>query len=82
MKADEMATILTELAPPVPPKSVVRNLFTVKIVMAEGLVSEDGRTMDTFATLSDEHGNRVTKTRTIYETNDPRCACIYVIRSI
>lgn len=72
MRADEMAKILKD-HPPVPMKGIPRNLFTVKIVMAEGLGGSEHRHMDTFATLSDEHGNRLAKTRTIYETTDPRC---------
>jgi hypothetical protein len=73
MRADEMSTVLKEEAPPVPSKGVNRSLFTVKIVMAEGIGTSDGRNVDTFATLSDEHGNRLAKTRTIYETTEPRC---------
>lgn len=73
MSADEMSRVLKEQAPPVPTKGVSRNLFTVKVVMAEGLGGSEARTLDTFATLSDEHGNRLAKTRTIYETADPRC---------
>ena len=53
-----------------------RNLFTVKVIMAENLVPPDGRSCDTFVTLSDEHGSRMAKTRTIYETTDPRCECV------
>ncbi|KAF8889044.1 hypothetical protein BD779DRAFT_1521688 [Infundibulicybe gibba] len=52
-----------------------RFLFTVKIVIAEGLVPLDGSPsskLDTFVTLSDEPGNRLAKTRTIYETLNPR----------
>ena len=50
-----------------------RNLFTIKVLLAENLVPPDGRSCDTFVTLSDEHGSRMAKTRTIYETTDPRC---------
>lgn len=53
-----------------------RNLFTIKVIIAENLVPPDGRSCDTFVTLSDEHGNRMAKTRTIYETTEPRCKCI------
>lgn len=52
-----------------------RFLFTVKIVQAEGLVPLDLNTSskpDTFATLSDEKGIRLAKTRTIYESLTPR----------
>ena len=72
MRADEISEVLKN-HPPIPSKGPPRNLFTVKIVMAEGLGGADKSHMDTFATLSDEHGNRLAKTRTIYETTDPRC---------
>jgi len=77
MQADKLADILRTTAPPVPEK-VERDkfLFTVKIVIAEDLVPMDSSPnarLDTFAILSDEQGNRLAKTRTIYETNCPRC---------
>ncbi|KAF8346260.1 hypothetical protein F5887DRAFT_1061262 [Amanita rubescens] len=67
MQADHVAVVLEHSAPPVPEKVVRgdRFLFTVKVVIAEGL-------LDTFVTLSDEAGNRLAKTRTIYETTNPR----------
>nr|ACZ81461.1 CND05260 [Kwoniella heveanensis] len=48
-------------------------LFTVKIVLAEGLFL-DGlqKAPDSFVILSDEHGNRYAKTRTIVDDPDPR----------
>ncbi|WRT65054.1 uncharacterized protein IL334_001996 [Kwoniella shivajii] len=48
-------------------------LFTVKIVLAEGLAI-DGSTKspDSFVIMSDEHGSRYAKTRTIYDDSDPR----------
>lgn len=74
---DKMTERLERLAPPVPDKQDrPRFLFTVKIVIAEGLVpldSSPSSKLDTFVTLSDEAGNRLAKTRTIYETLDPRC---------
>jgi hypothetical protein len=77
MQADKVADILVSLAPPVPEKvEKEKFLFAVKIVMAEGLISLDSSIaakLDTFVTLSDEHGNRMAKTRTIYETSQPRC---------
>jgi hypothetical protein len=78
MQADQKADVLEHHAPPVPEKGPEREkfLFTVKIVMAEGLVSTDSNSsakLDTFVTLSDEPGNRLAKTRTIYETDNPRC---------
>jgi len=80
MQADHVADVLEHSAPPVPEKvdRGDRFLFTVKIVIAEGLVPTDGSTstkLDTFVTLSDEAGNRLAKTRTIYETANPRCEC-------
>ncbi|PCH43120.1 hypothetical protein WOLCODRAFT_25738 [Wolfiporia cocos MD-104 SS10] len=76
MQADKKTEILQD-APPVPEKTerADRFLFTVKIVIAEGLVpldSSPSSRLDTFVTLSDEQGNRVAKTRTIYETLSPR----------
>lgn len=52
-----------------------RNLFTVKIVLGEGLATADGVSrVDPFVTLSDERGLRIAKTRTLYETTEPRWA--------
>lgn len=77
MQVDKKAEELEQHGPPVPEKvERERFLFTVKIVIAEGLVSTDSNPsakLDTFITLSDEAGNRLAKTRTIYETNHPRC---------
>ncbi|KAF9221715.1 hypothetical protein BS17DRAFT_784553 [Gyrodon lividus] len=75
MQVDKIAEALA--ASPVVPEKVerLRFLFTVKIVMAEGLVALDSSPsalLDTFVTLSDEAGNRLVKTRTIYETLNPR----------
>lgn len=83
MEVDKKAEVLLNLAPPVPAKvERERFLFSVKIVLAEALVSTDSNPsakLDTFITLSDEAGNRLAKTRTIYETDHPRCAChLYV----
>ncbi|KAA1475982.1 hypothetical protein DENSPDRAFT_784248 [Dentipellis sp. KUC8613] len=76
MQADKRAEIIEQMAPPVPEKEDrPRFLFTVKIVIAEGLVPLDASPsaqLDTFVTLSDEAGNRLAKTRTIYETLSPR----------
>ena len=50
-------------------------LFTIKIVLAEGLAidgSSSSKLPDSFVILSDEHGNRYAKTRTIYDDPDPR----------
>ncbi|KDQ16952.1 hypothetical protein BOTBODRAFT_619876 [Botryobasidium botryosum FD-172 SS1] len=74
--ADRVASVLEKHGPPVPEKTArQRFLFTVKVIHAEGLVPLDSNPsakLDTFVTLSDEHGNRLAKTRTIYETLDPR----------
>lgn len=76
MGVDEVTDIIESSAPPVPTKEASqRFLFTVKIVLAEGLVATDrnpASKLDTFVTLSDQHGRRLAKTRTIYETLDPR----------
>jgi len=78
MGVDEVTEIISSSAPPVPAKETSqRFLFTVKIVLAEGLVASDrnpSSKLDTFVTLSDQHGHRLAKTRTIYETLDPRCS--------
>ncbi len=80
MRAYKKAEILAQAPPPVPEKGAVerlpRFLFTVKIVIAEGLVpleSSPSSRLDTFVTLSDEQGIRLAKTRTIYESLAPRC---------
>jgi hypothetical protein len=77
MQADKLAEILEHHGPPVPEKvDRPRFLFTVKVVLAEGLIALDSSPsskLDTFVTLSDEAGNRLAKTRTIYETLNPRC---------
>jgi hypothetical protein len=77
MDADGVSKTLKSTAPPVPEKKELqRYLFTVKVVLAEGLVpldSSPSAKLDTFVTLSDEHGNRLAKTRTIYEQLDPKC---------
>ncbi|KAI5119561.1 hypothetical protein M0805_005625 [Coniferiporia weirii] len=73
---DTVANTLERTAPPVPEKQErQRFLFTIKTVIAEGLVpldSSPSSKLDTFVTLSDEAGNRLAKTRTIYESLDPR----------
>lgn len=78
VQADKKADILANAPPPVPDKveKAARFLFTVKIVIAEGLVpldSSPSSRLDTFVTLSDEQGTRLAKTRTIYESLSPRC---------
>ena len=77
MEADKMADVLIKSVPPVPEKKERdRFLFSVKVSIAEGLVpldSSPSSLLDTFVTLSDEQGNRLAKTRTIYENLNPRC---------
>ncbi|KAK0540304.1 hypothetical protein OC835_000707 [Tilletia horrida] len=90
MDADEQARIVARAAPPdVPEKPNAQSngqqrfLFTVKIVLGEGLSSASssggssgssgsGAVLDSFVTLSDQSGMTVAKTRTIYESADPR----------
>ncbi|KAJ3894478.1 hypothetical protein GG344DRAFT_74035 [Lentinula edodes] len=76
IEVDKLAGVISDSAPPVPEKvERERFLFSVKIVLAEGLVSGEAsltNKLDTFVTLSDEAGNRLAKTRTIYETAAPR----------
>ncbi|KAJ7686809.1 hypothetical protein B0H17DRAFT_939979 [Mycena rosella] len=75
MQADKIAEVLKR-SPPVPVKAEQeRFLFSVKVIIAEGLVpldSSPSSKLDTFITLSDEAGTRLAKTRTIYETLNPR----------
>ena len=81
MEADKIADTLSKIAPPVPEKAERdKFLFSVKVVTAEGLVpldSSPSSKLDTFVTLSDEAGNRLAKTRTIYENLSPRCALCF-----
>ncbi|RPD52516.1 hypothetical protein L227DRAFT_617757 [Lentinus tigrinus ALCF2SS1-6] len=80
MEANKKIEILENSAPPVPEKvdRGDRLLFTVKVVIAEGLISLEGSPstkLDTFVTLSDEQGNRAIAwhtTPTIYESFSPR----------
>ena len=88
MEADKKMEVLEHSAPPVPEKvdRGDRFLFTVKVAIAEGLVpleSSPSAKLDTFVTLSDEQGNRLAKTRTIYESLSPRCKlCWCLARSL
>lgn len=75
--ADQQARIIAENAPAVPEKRQrQRYIFTVKVVLGENLqpIKDTSATarIDSFVTLSDERGTKVAKTRTIYETADPR----------
>ncbi|KAK4701807.1 hypothetical protein P7C70_g4424, partial [Phenoliferia sp. Uapishka_3] len=74
LDADKVAKIVEEHQPVISGQAVVnsRYLFTVKVVLAENLRTGERRKQDPFLILSDHVGHRVAKTRTLYETNDPR----------
>ena len=79
--ADRVATLTRSRPPALPtkgssaPADITRNLFTIKVILGEGLANSDGVSrVDPFVTLSDERGLRVAKTRTLYETTEPRWA--------
>ena len=77
MEADKIVEVVRNAAPPVAEKKERDTfLFSVKVVIAEGLVpfdSSPSSKLDTFVTLSDEAGTRLAKTRTIYDNLSPRC---------
>ncbi|CCO33125.1 putative protein C11E3,02c [Rhizoctonia solani AG-1 IB] len=77
MQIDKIVAALEDQPPPPPDKNdKARYLFTVKVVQAENLVSVDNNPaamLDTFVVFSDEHGNKLAKTKTIYDTLNPRC---------
>ncbi|SPO32406.1 uncharacterized protein UTRI_02963 [Ustilago trichophora] len=75
--ADKQAEIIKRHAPEAPGKR--RNdrfIFSIKIVLGENLqpIRDTGGSarIDSFVTLSDERGQKIAKTRTIYETSEPR----------
>ncbi|GJN93965.1 hypothetical protein Rhopal_007026-T1 [Rhodotorula paludigena] len=79
LNADQVSRIVEINSPPPEtsaPATPPRYLFTVKIVLCENLTPPNGnsrsRKLDPFLILSDPAGYRVAKTRTLYETNDPR----------
>lgn len=77
LDADKVSRIVEINAPPAPPQAGPPSyLFTVKIVLGESLTPPEGHSrtkkLDPFLILSDPNGFRVAKTRTLYETNDPR----------
>ncbi|KAJ1301450.1 hypothetical protein OPQ81_008708 [Rhizoctonia solani] len=76
MQIDKIVAALEDQPPPPPDKSdKSRYLFTVKVVQAENLVSLDNNPaamLDAFVVFSDEHGNKLAKTKTIYDTLNPR----------
>lgn len=79
MQADKVASILQEYGPPVPEKGQRdRFLFTIKIVMAEGLVPLDtspSSKLDSYVKVTDQNAITLAKTRTVFESNNPRCSC-------
>ncbi len=75
--ADKQAEIVKRHAPEVADKrSRDRFIFSIKIVLGENLQpirdSSSNPRIDSFVTLSDERGQKIAKTRTIYETSEPR----------
>jgi Ca2+-dependent lipid-binding protein len=71
MRVDEYASL--DVNKPVVVTTNQTSLFTIKIVLGEGLIAEGStRAPDTFVVLSDKDGNRYAKTRTIYDDHDPR----------
>lgn len=71
MRVDEYASMDMNKAVAVPSNQTA--LFTIKIVLGEGLMVEGStRAPDAFVVLSDKDGNRYAKTRTIYDDHDPR----------
>lgn len=71
MRVDEFASL--DANQPVVSPGQQASLFTIKIVLGEGLAVENSsRAPDAFVVLSDEHGNRYAKTRTIFDDHDPR----------
>ena len=70
MRVDDLAAYEHE---PPPTPSGQTYLFTVKMVLAEGIALDGSNKLpDSFVIISDEHGNRYAKTRTIYDDADPR----------
>ena len=71
MRVDDFAAYEPLEPQPGPEQQVY--LFTVKIVLAEGIgLDGSNKLPDSFVIISDEHGNRYAKTRTIYDDADPR----------
>nr|QBH67539.1 C2 domain protein [Ustilago esculenta] len=75
--ADKQAEIVKRHAPEVPDKRRSdRFIFSIKIVLGENLQpirdTSGSSRIDSFVTLSDERGQKIAKTRTIYETSEPR----------
>ncbi|WVQ97784.1 hypothetical protein IAU59_004898 [Kwoniella sp. CBS 9459] len=71
MRVDDLSAY--EPSTSIAPERPQTFLFTVKIVLAEGLILDNpSKAPDSFVILSDEHGNRFAKTRTIHDDPDPR----------
>lgn len=71
MRVDDFAAYETETTPYLEGGGM-NFLFSVKVVLAEGLALDSPKLPDCFVILSDEHGNRHAKTRTVYDDADPR----------
>ncbi|BFZ60617.1 hypothetical protein YB2330_001657 [Saitoella coloradoensis] len=73
LDVETMAMIVEEREPQKPRSSHEKATFTIRIISGEDLLPCDRNGLsDPYAVLSDEHGNRVAKTRTIYKTLNPR----------
>lgn len=76
MDADKVSNTLQEDQQQFPTMAQAeqKNLFTVKVVLAEDLVraGESSAKVNPFLTLSDSAGNRKAKTRTLYDNASPR----------
>nr|CDI56491.1 cytoplasm protein [Melanopsichium pennsylvanicum 4] len=77
--ADKQAEIIKNKGPQVVDKRLANTnkfVFSIKIVLGENLQpirdSSGNARIDSFVTLSDERGQKIAKTRTIYETSEPR----------
>jgi hypothetical protein len=74
INVDKLAKILERHAPPADKRNEKQNyIFTIKVVSAEDLKACDVNGLsDPYVVLSDEHGRRVAKTRTIWGDLNPR----------
>lgn len=71
MRVDEFASV--DVDKPVAQPEDQTALFTIKVVLGEGLQSDSSaHAPDAFVVLSDQDGNRYAKTRTIFDDHDPR----------
>ncbi|ODQ53443.1 hypothetical protein SAICODRAFT_114863 [Saitoella complicata NRRL Y-17804] len=73
LDVETMAMIIEEREPQKPRSSHEKATFTIKIISGEDLKPCDRNGLsDPYVVLSDEHGRRVAKTRTIYKSLNPR----------